>query len=121
MGGENEVVVPKSSPATAGVPAASGGGLRVHDNNGEKHFHDDTGHIKAAVPMAVWFKVSLELLTLQKHTWEYLDPVNESLVIFEMKSNTSPDGVTEVHELVWTVKKVIIGPALKSLSGHLKR
>lgn len=113
MGGENEITTPKKSAPGAPNP----GGLRVHINGGEAHFHDDTGHLKVAVPVSVWYKYREELITLQRPSWEYLDPKNETLLTLNMVSEMN--GAEETHDMVQVVKKVTIGPTLKAMAVHM--
>ncbi len=113
MGGENEITTPKKSAPGAPNPS----GLRVHINGGEAHFHDDTGRLKTAVPVSVWYKYREELITLQRPTWEYLDPVNETLLTLNMIMTDNGGG--ETHEIDQVVKKVNIGPTLKAMAVHM--
>lgn len=58
MGGNNPATLPKSQTAGSGQ-------VRVHENKGEVHFHDDANNRKVATPVAEydqkWAKCKKEL------------------------------------------------------------
>lgn len=55
MGGTNEKVIDTPRAATSSKSAAIGK-IRVHENAGEVHFHDDEKGLKVAVPAASFWK-----------------------------------------------------------------
>lgn len=55
MGGDRETIVPAAKPGKKSGETLLGN-LRIHENKGEVHFHDDTLGLKAAVPVADFFR-----------------------------------------------------------------
>ena len=51
MGGTKEATVPKSKSSKSSGQTTSGS-VRIHENNGEVHFHDDVNKLKVAAPVA---------------------------------------------------------------------
>ncbi len=86
MGGKNETTVPKEktrarAPATA---TRAIGHIRVHENQGEVHFHDDAAEIKVAIPAAAWYNAWNALSSGAQRTFSYLDPTHESLLTIDV-------------------------------------
>jgi hypothetical protein len=122
MGGENEQVVPKSSPATPAVGDQLSGNLRIHTdtNNGEIHFHDDAAKIKAAVPASLWYRVWDDLRSLQMRVWEFVDPQGESIlkVTMNVVDNVGVPSTVESHI---ELRKVVTNDTFKLLDKASRR
>lgn len=59
MGGTNEKILDAGKSAGTSKSTEIGTGkkkLRLHENAGEVHFHDDTAGLKVAVPVATFMK-----------------------------------------------------------------
>lgn len=74
MGGEKETVLSKKDGGTAEL-----NNIRLHENNGEVHFHDDRNKLKCAVPVSAWWK-GWESIRTSCGTWQYIDIVNNTQV-----------------------------------------
>ncbi len=79
MGGERETLVEKEKSEVK-VAKGSGktgktdiGSFRIHESKGEVHVHDDTNKLKAAVPVAAWWKM-WDKLRNEPGTWTWIDP-----------------------------------------------
>ncbi len=60
MGGTNEKVLSQSPAATGSRSATLSGGtqsVRIHENAGEVHLHDDANKLRVAVPVADFMKL----------------------------------------------------------------
>lgn len=69
MGGQNEFTIqPKKVPGHEVVAGA----LRVHENKGQVHFHDDKANLKAAVPVDRWY-AAWDKLRTEPGTWRFYD------------------------------------------------
>ena len=79
MGGEREFTAPqaRSTVAARSGPPVTLGSLRIHENKGEVHFHDDANGRKVAVPVATWFKASERILS-EPTEWTYIDSDNNT-------------------------------------------
>jgi hypothetical protein len=55
MGGKNEKTIETKVSAAPGK-ATTIGKLRIHENKGEVHFHDDDNGLKVAVPSAMFWR-----------------------------------------------------------------
>lgn len=81
MGGERETLVEKKEPK-AKSGKADIGNLRIHENNGEIHIHDDASKLKAAVPVFAWWKM-WDKLRNEPGAWTWIDPANKTRVSVE--------------------------------------
>ena len=82
MGGQNEFTAP--------TKAASGdsiGKLRIHENAGEVHFHDDQNKLKAAVPVAAMYEVWAKLKDGRKNKFKHKDLANRSILRIKVVRN----------------------------------
>lgn len=52
MGGERETTVSGKSASVQPIEIGSDQKIRIHENAGEVHFHDDVNNLKVAVPAA---------------------------------------------------------------------
>jgi hypothetical protein len=55
MGGTNQKTLTPAVPQTANVGSAIISSLRIHENNGEVHLHDDANSRKFACPVAEFY------------------------------------------------------------------
>jgi hypothetical protein len=76
MGGERETVL---SPSKANGKKATIGDIRVHEKDGEVHFHADSSGLKAAVPSGVWFQAWMKLMD-QGGTFSFVDAERNTAV-----------------------------------------
>lgn len=76
MGGMNEKTIDTPRQTATPGKATSFGKIRVHENQGEVHFHDDEKGLKVAVPAATFWKA-----------WQGNVNLN-SLTFFDSERNT---------------------------------
>lgn len=76
MGGNNEF----TTPAKAVDNGKKVGNLRIHENSGEVHFHDDENKIKAAVPVAIMYDAWTKLKDGRKTKFKHTDVVNNTIL-----------------------------------------
>lgn len=80
MGGDREFTTPAKSTSTSQVI----GNLRIHENSGEIHFHDDANQLKVAVPSADMFEAWEKLSTGKKKKFSYKDRKNSTELRIEV-------------------------------------
>lgn len=71
MGGEKEFSTPARTEETGKI-----GNLRIHENNGEVHFHDDAKGLKVAIPVATMHNQWDKLIGGKKDKFKYADTTN---------------------------------------------
>ncbi len=77
MGGEKETKVSAKKSTKSG--SVEIGELRIHENKGEIHFHDDAKSLKCAVPVATWFA-----------TWQRMwNEINTEFNLVDTKNGTT--------------------------------
>lgn len=76
MGGERQFEAPAETKTDTGENVI--GNLRIHESNGEVHFHDDNNGLKAAVPTAIMFEAWENLSSDQKKKFNYKDRTNRT-------------------------------------------
>jgi len=81
MGGERETTVEKKDKKEGGTTF---GGFRIHESNGEVHFHDDKNKLKAAVPLGAWYK-AWDKLRGEPAIWQYIDTTNNTNISVETR------------------------------------
>ena len=89
MGGDREINTP-----TKASEGQSIGNLRIHENNGEIHFHDDAASLKVAVPSADMFDAWEKLATGRREKFKYIDATNGTelrIKIAKVKRKKRPD------------------------------
>lgn len=121
MGGERETTLEKKGgedrgESTTGFVAGSAGRIRLHQNLGEVHFHDDTAQLKAAVPVAEWWK-AWEKLKSQSSRWEWVDTVHNTYLVIETQVTGEPSGI----EASITLSKAVFGTNFRELNNFTKR
>ena len=103
--------------------------LRIHENAGQVHFHDDNANpkIKVAVPVAEMWKAWEKLRYPIAGTpveWKYIDTVNNSVVEIEVSSQEFQDtqGIT-----TWQVrsncrvKRATVDVTFQNLNNFMKK
>lgn len=111
MGGENETYVAKKDKNKDSATLTN---FRIHDSNGEIHFHDDKSKLKCAVPVAVWWK-GWDKIRSNRETFKHDDTTNNtSLSVSTFVEN----GILDVSI---SVEKITISPDYKKLETFSKR
>lgn len=90
--------------------------LRMHENNGEIHFHDDAGKIKAAVPVADMWAAWARL----QHGgyWQFVDENNHSLLAIMVEL----DGQNQVEAFIDLQPfNAVYGPTFEALDMVMAR
>jgi hypothetical protein len=124
MGGERETFL-EGEKSSGGAPAGtagsvgqvSGARLRIHENQGQIHFHDDVANMKVAVPVSVWWKAWQELQQ-PGHHWEYVDIDNKTCLSIETKIIQTGDVLTIDSAI--TVRRLGIGTNYNDLAKFTK-
>lgn len=83
MGGERETEVAAKKEPKEKKDKVSVGKYRIHQKDAEVHIHDDTNKLKAAVPVARWWKMWEEVRTRPGKIEPYGDPVHKTLLTLE--------------------------------------
>lgn len=88
MGGQREQVL--NTPATSShkIPVQING-IRIHENNGEVHLHDDARKLKVAIPSSEFWKAWNQSSEAKSsgnkviRTISFIDPKNQSVALIE--------------------------------------
>lgn len=91
MGGSREFVTPASEKSGEEHCGKVIGNIRIHESNGEIHFHDDDNNLKTAVPVADMFSAWQRLADGKISKYDYKDRINFSKVrlkVDKSKRNT---------------------------------
>ncbi len=120
MGGERETHVEKTEiPDKSGsVRQNSGSRLRIHENAGQVHFHDDENKLKVAVPVATWWRAWQELQ--QPGRWDYIDVDNMACLTVQTKLYQQDDILSVECELMVT-RVGVIGTNYTELAKFTKK
>ena len=115
MGGECETVVPSSKSKADKMTL---GDIRVHEKDGEVHFHADSSGLKAAVPSGIWFQVWLRLMD-QGGSFTFVDAERGTSVVVKVTvtdilPTTQPGPNSQVDASV-SVSKIGVGDIFKAL------
>lgn len=118
MGGERQDYVSKKDDKTEtqGSVAGVAGKLRFHESAGQVHFHDDALSLKAAIPVADWWKAWDKLRT-SPSSWTWLDTVNDTILVVETVLTGEPPGI----ETNLLLTRGIFGTNFKALNAFTKR
>lgn len=104
MGGDREFTTPAKEVIT-GQPI---GNLRVHENGGEVHFHDDDAKCKVAVPVAEMFAAWDKISDGRMAKFKYHDTINGT--VLRMRVVKGKKGPTDINVEVKRMKpKEIVG------------
>lgn len=114
MGGERESYLKET--AKSGKLASSSRTLRFHESDGYVHFHDDQSNLKAAIPVAEWWK-AWEKLRTQPNRWEWIDSENNTIFGLESSIQDEPLSVN----VEWKLEKAIVGDNYRELNKFTKR
>lgn len=115
MGGDREFLSEPAAPSKGDTREQRVGNLRIHENKGEVHFHDDKTHLKCAIPVATYFRAFDEA----RHTGfskpiEFIDHDNKTQVRIE-RDPSKPDEV----EISATVSPVNVGANLSKFLAFM--
>lgn len=122
MGGEREDYVAgkkTEKTETQGSVAGTigiGQRLRFHESAGQVHFHDDNLKLKAAMPVADWWKAWDKLRT-SPGKWDWFDTVNETILSVETALVGEPPGI----EATLSLSRGVYGTNFKALDAFTKR
>tara|TARA_Y100000310_G_scaffold328692_1_gene397229 strand:- start:1389 stop:1766 length:378 start_codon:yes stop_codon:yes gene_type:complete len=119
MGGENEKVVetPRATSAPFGKTAKTVGKIRIHENAGEVHFHDDKKKLKVAVPVADFMErwETFQLDPFRGDSLRLFDSENETAVILQ-PDNIDLNAPDKPFDVAIYLHKVKLGTAFQALS-----
>jgi hypothetical protein len=83
MGGTNEKIVPPAKKKAEGKEVQIGGNLRLHENAGEVHFHDDTAKVKVAISTPDFYKKWREWKVSPTQPLIFIDPAKQTKLTLE--------------------------------------
>jgi len=107
MGGERETTVASSKSDKNKTII---GDIRIHEANGEVHFHSDASKLKVAIPSGTWHRDWTRLVDLGG-TCSFVDVERSTLLVVEV--NTDFDtGEMDAHLSIGSVK---MGDTFKAL------
>lgn len=119
MGGERETLVPQKTRKTDGSSHEIGQ-IRIHESNGEVHFHDDTNKLKVAVPSATWFSAFEKALeNMDSHEWSYVDPKQKAVLTMKCRirsANPKKDRPIARAEVTLRIEKIELSDELAKLN-----
>ena len=116
MGGHNEKVL---TPATSGKDREiqMGSKIRVHENAGEVHFHDDEKKLKVAIPAAdfwrEWTAFQTTRIAKKDEVLHFIDPTRGTVALIESQSKFK-DGKYKIDVNV-SIVEVEVSPVVSSL------
>ena len=116
MGGSYETQV-ESAPVTKGGTTTLGD-IRVHEKDGEVHFHADSSGLKVAVPCAVWFK-AWDRLNQELGIWSFVDHERGTNLTVEMEFDPMLD--KPVVDVRFEIKEVELSANFKALHKFTTR
>lgn len=120
MGGINEQMVPKSE-VSGGKGNARG---HIDTQTGEVHLHDETVKPRrtVAVPISLWYKVWQELQSLQRPSWEFLDPVNKTHLNITVNTTSTGPPDNEIKVVMnMDIKPADVNKTFEALAAISKR
>ena len=113
MGGERETTLEKKNLKSDGE-ITSLGNFRIHESNGEVHFHDDKNKLKAAVPFGAWYK-AWDKLRGEPATWQYIDTTNNTNISVETRL------ANDEFDVIVSIQSIKVGNDYAKLSTFSKR
>lgn len=124
MGGERETVVtqkPRETTIQSEIkqfvaPKESGLSqkIRIHENAGEIHFHDDDNKLKVSVPVAEWWSIWKKSRSNLHAIIHYVDANNNTLLEIQPQL-TWNDSTNNNVEVFVRVSKLTLGTTFQSL------
>lgn len=102
MGGDREFNTPAKSTSDVDRGRVVGN-LRIHENNGEVHFHDDHNQLKVAVPVDKMYAAWDRLSDGRKKKFKYQD--TNSGTELRMKVVEHKNAPTDLHAEIRQLKK----------------
>lgn len=129
MGGDREFATGGGAKAATPRPAVEVGlppspppvskqdqHVRVHENQGQVHFHVDSENLKAAVPVATWYEAWQRLSTKPKESFVFSDETNGTILNVESVLDVGAIGQPDTLDMRIKVKKINIGDTFAQLS-----
>lgn len=113
MGGEREFK--SSAKRTVKGAEQTIGELRIHENKGEIHFHDDAKKLKCAVPVATWYDMWQRMLKEVNGEFNFIDPKNGTALFAKVSCIAPGSGGKPVSELHIYVEETEIKDDLASM------
>jgi hypothetical protein len=108
MGGERETTVASSKSQDKNKTTI--GDIRIHEANGEVHFHSDSSKLKVAVPSGTWYRDWARLVDLGG-TCSFIDVERSTLLVVEINTDFDTDE-TDAHLSISSIK---MGDTFKAL------
>ena len=114
MGGANETTV-AASPTVTGK-GANLGDIRIHESQGEVHFHSDSSKLKVAVPVAVWYKAWTELVN-KGGEFCYVDTQRKTSLLVAVEITTDGSTGKSTIDAEVQVGEITVGDTFKALAS----
>jgi len=106
MGGERETTV---SPSKAKNKATIGD-IRIHESNGEVHFHADATKLKVAVPSGIWYRDWSHLVDMGG-TCTFIDIERSTRLVVEVNTDFDSDEI----DARLSISSIKMGDTFKAL------
>jgi hypothetical protein len=107
MGGERETTVASKSQDKNKTTI---GDIRIHESNGEVHFHSNSSKLKVAVPSGIWYRDWTRLVDLGG-TCSFIDVERSTLLVVEVNTDFDTDEM-DAH---LSISKVKMSDTFKAL------
>ena len=119
MGGERETTV---AAAISKKGETQVGDIRLHESDGEVHFHADSSGLKVAVPSGIWFQAWMRLMD-QGGSFTFVDTSrNTSLVLtIQVVADTGDTKAKPRIDAELLVGEIESGDAFKTLHEFTTR
>ena len=127
MGGEKEFTTPAKSTDDGNQQGQTIGNLRIHENKGEVHFHDDSNNLKVAVKVDKMYAEWEKLASGKKKKFKHIDAANGTelrieIVTQEMKGRPDlTDALIEVRPLSDKKKKEALEAGFKNTTPEFQK
>jgi hypothetical protein len=99
MGGERETMVASSKSDKSKTTI---GDIRIHEANGEVHFHSDSSKLKVAVPSGTWYRDWARLVDMGG-TCTFIDIERSTRLTVEVNTDLDSDEM-DAHLAIGNIK-----------------
>jgi hypothetical protein len=112
--GRKEINIGRPKPTKFEPPPAPEQELRIHENGGEVHFHDDEGGVKVAIPSGEWYKL-WEEASHSTGSFTYIDKKNGT--ILDLAITTPAIGMVDAQVNISPIQQ---GKTFQELEAFIK-
>ncbi len=118
MGGEREFKTPAKKSGSKKDREQTIGELRIHESEGEVHFHDDAKKIKVAMPVATWYSAWERIWKEPNTEFNFADAENGTLFFASVVKRPGTEGKPAV-ELSIYVEEMELSDGLKDMIAFM--